>query len=32
MAPVGSWAITLIVVGATLLLEVWLNTSYRPKE
>ncbi|GAB2511360.1 hypothetical protein [Nocardiopsis aegyptia] len=32
MAPVGSWAIALIVVGGTLLAGVWLNTHYRPRE
>lgn len=32
MAPVGSWAISLIVVGATLLAGAWFNTSYRPKD
>ncbi len=32
MAPVGSWAIALIVAGATLLAGVWINTSYRPKD
>lgn len=31
MAPVGSWAIALIVAGATLLLGAWFHTSYRPK-
>lgn len=32
MAPVGSWAIALIVVGATLLAGVWFNTTYRPTD
>ncbi|MFD6953024.1 hypothetical protein A6A08_17050 [Nocardiopsis sp. TSRI0078] len=32
MAPVGSWAIALVVVGATLLAGVWINTSYPPKD
>ncbi len=32
MAPVGSWAFALIVVGAALLAGVWVNTSYRPKD
>ncbi|WP_433696923.1 hypothetical protein [Nocardiopsis sp. CA-288880] len=31
MAPVGSWAIALIVVGATLLLGAWINTPYGPQ-
>lgn len=31
MAPVGSWAIALIVIGVTLLLGLWFHTSYRPK-
>lgn len=30
MAPVGSWAIALIVVGATLLAGVWIDSSHRP--
>lgn len=29
MAPVRTWAIALFVVGVTLLVGVWLNTSYR---
>ncbi|MCP3013055.1 hypothetical protein NGM33_06895 [Nocardiopsis dassonvillei] len=32
MAPVGSWAIALIVAGVTLLAGVWITTSYRPKD
>ncbi|WP_028647979.1 hypothetical protein [Nocardiopsis sp. CNT312] len=32
MAPVGSWAIALIVVGATLLAGVWKYTRDRPKD
>ncbi|WP_017610001.1 hypothetical protein [Nocardiopsis xinjiangensis] len=32
MAPVGSWAIALIVVGATLLAGVWANTQYWTKD
>ncbi|MEU1899547.1 hypothetical protein ABZ512_14310 [Nocardiopsis dassonvillei] len=32
MAPVGSWAFALIVIGAALLAGVWINTSYRPKD
>ncbi|WP_159944670.1 hypothetical protein [Nocardiopsis sp. FR6] len=32
MAPVGSWAIALIVAGAALLAGVWITTSYRPKD
>lgn len=31
MAPVGSWAIALIVVGATLLAGVWADAQYGPK-
>lgn len=31
MAPVGSWAVALIVVGATLLLGAWINAPYGPK-
>lgn len=31
MAPVGSWAIALIVIGATLLAGAWANTQYGPK-
>lgn len=31
MAPVRTWAIALFVVGVTLLVGVWLNTSYRPE-
>ncbi|OKI16310.1 hypothetical protein A6A08_26170 [Nocardiopsis sp. TSRI0078] len=30
MAPVGSWAIALIAVGATLLAGAWVTTSSRP--
>jgi len=29
MAPVGSWAIALIVGGVALLVSVWINTSYQ---
>jgi hypothetical protein len=32
MAPVGSWAIALIVVGATLVAGVWFHTRRRPKD
>ncbi|GHD26910.1 hypothetical protein GCM10007147_25500 [Nocardiopsis kunsanensis] len=32
MAPVGSWAIALIVVGATLLAGVWSCAQDGPKE
>ncbi|GAA1469799.1 hypothetical protein NE857_00695 [Nocardiopsis exhalans] len=32
MAPVRSWAIALIVVGATLLLGAWFHTANRPKQ
>jgi heme/copper-type cytochrome/quinol oxidase subunit 1 len=31
MAPVGSWAIALVVVGATLVAGVWFHTRHRPK-
>ncbi|WP_017588116.1 hypothetical protein [Nocardiopsis ganjiahuensis] len=31
MAPVGSWAIALIVIGAALLAGAWLTTPNRPK-
>lgn len=31
MAPVGSWAIALTVVGVALLAGAWFNTSYLPK-
>ena len=31
MAPVGSWAIALIVIGATLLAGVWVHTQDGPK-
>ncbi|CAL9509426.1 hypothetical protein SUDANB121_03619 [Nocardiopsis dassonvillei] len=31
MAPVGVWAVALVVMGATLLAGVWFTTSYRPK-
>nr|WP_285732677.1 hypothetical protein [Nocardiopsis sp. ATB16-24] len=29
MAPVGSWAVALIAVGAALLVGVWTHTQYR---
>jgi hypothetical protein len=32
MAPVGSWAIALIVVGAALLAGARLNTLYQPRD
>ena len=32
MAPVGSWALALIVVGATMHVSAWMNTPYRPKD
>lgn len=32
LAPVGSWAVALIVIGGTLLAGVWLNTHDRPRE
>ncbi|WP_160050965.1 MULTISPECIES: hypothetical protein [unclassified Nocardiopsis] len=32
MAPVGSWAIALIVIGAALVAGVWITTSYRPED
>ncbi|MFJ9554051.1 hypothetical protein ACIRPH_09550 [Nocardiopsis sp. NPDC101807] len=31
MAPVGSWAVALVVVGATLLLGAWITTPYGPQ-
>ncbi len=31
MAPVGSWATALVVIGVALLLTMWFNTHYRPK-
>lgn len=32
MAPVGSWAIAMIAVGATLLVGAWISTPYQPKK
>jgi heme/copper-type cytochrome/quinol oxidase subunit 1 len=31
MAPVGSWAIALVVIGATLVAGMWFHTRHRPK-
>jgi hypothetical protein len=31
MAPVGSWAVALMVVGVVLLVGVWVSTPYVPK-
>ena len=30
MAPVGSWAVALVVVGGTMLTSAWINTRPRP--
>lgn len=32
MAPVGAWAVALVVMGAVLLAGVWFTTSYTPKQ
>ena len=32
MAPVGSWAVALIAVGAALLVGVWSHAQYRPTD
>ena len=32
MAPVGSWAVALVLAGATLLVSAFVNTPARPKD